>query len=73
MLKVIEKVIPESYIEKAEENKKTLVMILAIIGGLCVAAGIAYLVYRLVRPFDADDLEDDDLFEDEEDFFETEE
>ena len=72
MMKVIERVVPESYIEKAEENKKTIILILAIIGGLAVAAGIAYLVYRILKPFDADDLEDDD-FEDEEDFFETEE
>ncbi len=71
MMKVVEKVIPAEYIEKAKENKKTLVIILAVIGGLVVAAGIAYLVYRLLKPFDADDLEDDD-FEDEEDFFETE-
>ena len=72
MMKVVEKVIPAEYIEKAKENKKTIVMILAIIGGLVVAAGIAYLVYRLLKPFDADDLEDDD-FEDEEDFFAAEE
>ena len=71
MMKVVEKVIPAEYIEKAKENKKTLVIILAVIGGPVVAAGIAYLVYRLLKPFDADDLEDDD-FEDEEDFFETE-
>lgn len=72
MMKVVEKVIPAEYIEKAKENKKTLVIILAVIGGLVVAAGIAYLVYRLLKPFDADDLEDDD-FEDEEDFFAAEE
>ena len=72
MMKVVEKVIPAEYIEKAKENQKTIVMILAIIGGLVVAAGIAYLVYRLLKPFDADDLEDDD-FEDEEDFFAAEE
>lgn len=72
MMKVVEKVIPAEYIEKAKENKKTIIMILAIIGGLVVAAGIAYLVYRLLKPFDADDLEDDD-FEDEEDFFAAEE
>ena len=71
MMKVVEKVIPAEYIEKAKENKKTLTIILAIIGGLVVAAGIAYLVYRILKPFDADDLEDED-FEDEEDFFETE-
>ena len=72
MMKVVEKVIPAEYIEKAKENQKTIIMILAIIGGLVVAAGIAYLVYRLLKPFDADDLEDDD-FEDEEDFFAAEE
>ncbi len=72
MMKVVEKVIPSEYIEKAKENKKTIIIVLAAIGGLVVAAGIAYLVYRLLKPFDADDLEDDD-FEDEEDFFETEE
>ncbi len=72
MMKVVEKMIPAEYIEKAKENKKTIVMVLAVIGGLVVAAGIAYLVYRLLKPFDADDLEDDD-FEDEEDFFAAEE
>ena len=72
MMKVVEKMIPAEYIEKVQENKKTIVMVLAVIGGLVVAAGIAYLVYRLLKPFDADDLEDDD-FEDEEDFFATEE
>ena len=72
MMKVIEKMIPAEYIEKAQENKKTIIMVLAVIGGLVVAAGIAYLVYRLLKPFDADDLEDDD-FEDEEDFFAAEE
>ena len=72
MSKFVAKVIPEEYIEKAKENRKTLVIILAVIGGLCLAAAIAYLVYRILKPFDADDLEDDD-FEDEEDFFETEE
>ena len=72
MMKVVEKMIPAEYIEKLKENKKTATIILAVIGGLVVAAGIAYLVYRILKPFDADDLEDDD-FEDEEDFFETEE
>lgn len=72
MMKVVEKMIPAEYIEKAKENKKTIIMVLAVIGGLVVAAGIAYLVYRLLKPFDADDLEDDD-FEDEEDFFAAEE
>ena len=72
MMKVIEKMIPAEYIEKVQENKKTIIMVLAVIGGLVVAAGIAYLVYRLLKPFDADDLEDDD-FEDEEDFFAAEE
>ena len=72
MMKVIEKMIPAKYIEKVQENKKTIIMVLAVIGGLVVAAGIAYLVYRLLKPFDADDLEDDD-FEDEEDFFAAEE
>ncbi|MBR6323174.1 MAG: hypothetical protein IKR59_09905 [Lachnospiraceae bacterium] len=71
-MKVVEKMIPAEYIEKLKENKKTATIILAVIGGLVVAAGIAYLVYRILKPFDADDLEDDD-FEDEEDFFETEE
>ena len=72
MMKVIEKMIPAEYIEKVQENKNTIIMVLAVIGGLVVAAGIAYLVYRLLKPFDADDLEDDD-FEDEEDFFAAEE
>ena len=72
MMKVIEKMIPAEYVEKVQENKKTIIMVLAVIGGLVVAAGIAYLVYRLLKPFDADDLEDDD-FEDEEDFFAAEE
>ena len=72
MMKVIEKMIPAEYIEKVQENKKTIIMVLAVIGGLVVAAGIAYLVYRLLKPFDADDLEDDD-FEYEEDFFAAEE
>ena len=72
MMKVIEKMIPAEYIEKVQENKKTIIIVLAGIGGLVVAAGIAYLVYRLLKPFDADDLEDDD-FEDEEDFFAAEE
>ena len=72
MMKVIEKMIPAEYIEKVQENKKTIIMVLAVICGLVVAAGIAYLVYRLLKPFDADDLEDDD-FEDEEDFFAAEE
>ena len=61
MMKVIEKMIPAEYIEKVQENKKTIIMVLAVIGGLVVAAGIAYLVYRLLKPFDADDLEDDDF------------
>ena len=53
-----------------EKKHSTLVMVLAIIGGVLAVAGIAYAVYKHFSPdyledFDDEEYEDDD-FDDEE-------
>ena len=69
----------EDLMEKrdCEKRKKAILWIMAVIGAVAAIAGIAYAVYRFVRPecvCDDDDFEedfDDDFFEDV-DFFEEE-
>ena len=63
--------------KKEEEKKKckccdTALWILAVIGAVAAGAGIAYAVYRYLRPDYLEDFEDDfdDDFDD--DFFEDE-
>lgn len=66
-------------INKNEEKKdNTLVMVLAVVGGIALVAGIAYALYRYFKPdyledfedeFDYDDFDDDDFFEDDEEDF----
>lgn len=58
--------------ENKNKNKK-LCIVLAIIGGIAVVAGIAYAVYKFLTPDYLDDFDDefdedfdDDFFDDEE-------
>ena len=55
--------------KKNEKKHSTLVIILAIVGGVLAVAGIAYAVYKHFSPdyledFDDEEYEDDD-FDDE--------
>lgn len=60
--------------KKEEEKKKcnTVLWVFAVIGAIAAVAGIAYAVYRYLKPDYLEDFEDDfdDDFED--DFFEDE-
>ena len=58
--------------EKECSCKKKVLIVLAVIGGIALIAGIAYAVYRYLAPTYWDDFEDE--FEDEfdEDFFDEE-
>ena len=69
-----EKVAPkvEDVLEKYEDNKQTVLIILASIGALVLVAGVAYLTYRLVMKYnerfeeELEEAEEEDFFEDEE-------
>ena len=65
----------DEILRKRDQDKrcKTILIILAIIGGIAVIAGIAYAVYRYLSPKYLTDFEDE--FEDEfdEDFFDDDE
>lgn len=53
--------------EEEEKNKKCILTILAIVGGIALVAGIAFAVYKFVSKDDYEDFEDDyydDLFDD---------
>ena len=59
---------------ECEKKHKTLLIVLAVIGGIVVIAGIAYAVYRYLAPRYLNDFEDefeddfdDDFFDDDED------
>ena len=54
-----------------EKCKKTLIWILAIVGAVAAIAGIAYAVYRFMKPDYLEDYEDDidDEFDYDDDFF----
>ena len=56
-----------------QDNKKVLKLVLIIAGGVLVAAGIAFLVYKLIQHFSEKDFGDYDDFDEDEDFFEGEE
>lgn len=57
---------------EAEANRKKLIILIAVIAaGVLVAAGIAYLVYKIVERRAETELEDEELSE--EDLFEEEE
>ncbi|NLL80483.1 MAG: hypothetical protein GX234_12015 [Clostridiales bacterium] len=63
---------------KKEEKKKdnTVLWVFAVIGAIAAIAGIAYAVYRYLRPDYLEDFEDDfedEFDEDEDEFFEDEE
>ena len=61
--------------EEAQEKKCTLVVcILGAVLVIAAIAGIAYAVYRFVKPDDLDDFEDDfdDEFDYDDDFFDDE-
>ena len=61
--------------EEAKEKKCTLVVcILGAVLVIAAIAGIAYAVYRFVKPDDLDDFEDDfdDEFDYDDDFFDDE-
>lgn len=51
-----------------EKDKNTVLWVLAIIGAVAAAAGIAYAVYRFLTPDYLEDFEEDfdDYFEEEE-------
>ena len=54
--------------KKEEEKKKcnTVLWVFAVIGAVAAVAGIAYAVYRYLKPDYLEDF-DDDFFEDDED------
>jgi len=58
--------------KEQEKNCKKVLIVLAVIGGIALIAGIAYAVYRYLAPTYLDDFEDE--FEDDfdEDFFDEE-
>ncbi len=63
--------------KKEKDGCNVLLWILAIIGLITAAAGIAYAVYRFINRDYLEDFEDEfedeeDIFEDEEDIFEDE-
>lgn len=66
--------------KKQEEEKKcnAVIWVLAIVGIIVAVAGIAYVVYRCVKPDYLEDFEedfedeDDDDFEDDDEVFEDE-
>lgn len=69
---LLQKLKLQEYIQEKKEDerlKKTILIVLAIIGCVATVAGIAYAVYRFMMP---DYLEDYDDFEDDADDFEDE-
>ena len=68
-----EKVAPkvDEVLEKYEDNKQTVLIILACIGALVLVGGVAYLTYRLVMKYnerfeeELEEAEEEDFFEDE--------
>ena len=61
-------------LEAERKRRNVIITILAIVGGIAVIGGIAYLVYRYLTPDyledfddDLDDDFDDDFFEDDSD------
>ena len=58
-------------VKKEDDGCNVLVWILAIIGVIVAVAGIAYAVYRFVKPDYLEDYEDDidDEFDYDDDFF----
>lgn len=52
-----------------EKTRKTILIILAIVGGVVVIAGIAYAVYRYVAAKEMKELEAEFADEFDEDFF----
>ena len=57
-----------------ELHKKVILIVLAIVGALSLAAGIAYAIYRHLSPKYVEDFDEElpDPDDDEEDFFEEE-
>ena len=55
-----------------DKAKKTILCILAVVGGVVAIAWIAYVVYRFLSPDYLDDFEEDLDDDFEEDFFEDE-
>ena len=53
----------------AEKTRKTILVILAIVGGVVVIAGIAYAVYRYFSAKEMEELEAEFADEFDEDFF----
>ena len=54
---------------ETEKKRNTLVCILAVVGAVAAVCGIAYAIYRFLKPDYLEDLEED--FDDDfEDFFE---
>ena len=52
-------------LNRKSKKKKTVCIVLAVIAGIALVAGIAYLVYRYMNPDYLEDFEDlDDDFED---------
>ena len=66
-LKMFEKKVPE---KKETDKKKVLLLVGIIAGGILLAAGIAWLVYRLVKK--RAELEEDYEYDPDADFFEEE-
>ncbi len=53
---------------KSKKTTNTVIFVLAIVGTIVLAAGIAFLVYRYLTPAYTDDFDDEfEDFEDEED------
>lgn len=58
--------------KEEEQDKNTVLWVLAIIGAVAVVAGIAFAVYRFFAPDYLEDFEED-LDDDFDDYFEDEE
>lgn len=73
---ILETIKSNTALSKKEEKKNcTLLWVLAIIGAVAAIAGIAFAVYRYLKPSYLKDFEDDfedDFDEEEDDFFEDE-
>ena len=72
----VEEYLKELVSKKNDEEKKcnVILWVLAIIGIIAAVAGIAYAVYRFVKPDHLEDYEDDieDDFDYDDDFFDEE-
>ena len=73
MFKCLKEIAPEKPViveESEQDDKKVLKLVLIIAGGILVAAGIAFLVYKLIERYGEKNFGDYDDCDEDEDFFE---